>query len=385
MYLVRRAAPLLLTALLIAGSFQLGRALPPESAGAAEWTTVGDLVRPRAYAEAITLSTGEILVVGGLDNDDPEVVSHRSELVDPATGRITVLPDLLLGRLNHSVTTGWGGRVAVIGGTEFRRGPKNTTYWAPVDRVEVFIPESRTWMVGAPLVEERSDHSATALRDGRILVAGGNQGGKLLRSVEIYDPSRDLWTIAAPLPRPRTQFSMTTLLNGRVLVAGGFQDDGIITASTLLYDPVTNRWTGGATLLEPRLNHAMVPLPGGDVLFVGGEGHASATSERYDYRLGRFVDAGRISAPRLVAQAAHLPDGRVLLAGGLPVPGVGSFAPVAAVELWDPATSVWATVPDAPTRRAFGLLVSTDRGVYRVSGSEGDERAARTVERFWSR
>jgi len=385
MTFARRVAPLLLTALLIAGSFQLGRALPPESAGAVEWSTVGDLARPRAYAEAITLSTGEILVVGGLDNDDPEVVSHTSELVDPATGRVTLLPQPLLGRLNQSVTTGWGGRVAVIGGTEFRRGPKNTTYWAPVDRVEVFIPESRTWMIGAPLREERSDHSATALRDGRILVAGGNQGGKLLRSVEIYDPSRDLWTIASPLPRPRTQFSMTTLLDGRVLVAGGFQDDGIITASTLLYDPATNKWTGGATLLEPRLNHTMVPLPGGDVLFVGGEGRASATSERYDYRLGRFVDAGRINAPRVVPQAAHLGDGRVLLAGGLPFPGVGSFSPVSVVELWDPATSSWRTSPGAPTARAFGVLVSTDRGVFRVSGSEAEERAARTVERFGSR
>ena len=379
---MKRAGPLFLTALLIAGSFELGRALPPESVGAVEWSTVGELARPRAYAEAITLSTGEILIVGGLDGDDPEVVSHTSELVDPATGRITLLPDRLLGRLNQTVTTGWGDRVAVIGGTEFRRGDRGTTYWAPVDRVEVFIPESRTWMIGAPLVQERSDHSATALRDGRILVAGGNQGGKLLRSVEIYDPSRDLWTIASPLPRPRTQFSMTTLLDGRVLVAGGFQDDGIITASTLIYDPATNRWTGGATLLEPRLNHTMVALPGGDILFVGGEGRASATSERYDYRLGRFVDAGRISAPRLVAQAAHLPDGRVLLAGGLPVPGVGSFSPVSRVEIWDPATSLWQDLPDAPTTRAFGLLVATERGVYRVSGSESDERAARTVERF---
>lgn len=382
MTFARRVAPLLLTALLIAGAFQLGRALPAETVAAAAWETVGSLERPRAYAEAVSLSTGEILVVGGLDPDDPEVVSYRSELIDPATGRITLLPDPLLGRLNHSVTTGWGGRVVVAGGTEFRRRPNGTTYWAPVDRVEVYIPDSRTWMIAAPLLSERSDHGATSLHDGRILVAGGNQGGRLIRSAEIYDPARNEWTVASPLPRGRTQFSMATLPDGRVLAAGGFQEDGIVTASTLLYDPATNKWTGGATLLEPRLNHAMVALPGGDLLFIGGEARGSGTAERYDVRLKHFVDAGRLSAPRVVPQAALLRDGRVLLAGGLPFPGVGSFSPVSVVELWDPATSLWETVADAPTTRAFGLLVSTDRGVYRVSGSEGDERAARTVERF---
>lgn len=380
---MKRAVPLLLTALLVAGSFQLGRATPAQPARAAEWTTVGELDRPRAYGEAVPLSTGEILVVGGLDRDDPEVMSQRSEIIDPATGRITLLPQPLLGRLNQTVTTGWGDRVVVAGGTEYRRRPDGTAYWAPVDRVEVFFPESRSWLVGAPLVEARSDHSAAALRDGRILVAGGNQGARLLRSVEIYDPFGDRWTRAAPLPRPRTQFSMTTMVDGRILVAGGFQDDGVITATTEIYDPETDRWSPGPTMLEPRLNHTMVALPRGDLLFIGGEGRAAATSERYDHRLGRFVDAGRLAGPRLVAQAARLGDGRVLLAGGLPVPGVGSFSPVSAVEIWDPETSSWETAPDAPTTRAFGLLVSTDRGVYRVSGSERDERAARTVERFW--
>ena len=380
-----RGPAVLFIAVALAASFQLGRAVPAESARAAEWETVGELQRPRAYGRAVPLSTGEILVVGGLDPDDPEVMSHRSELIDPATGRVTTLPQQLLGRLNQTVTTGWGDRVVVIGGTEFRRGAGRSTYWAPVDRVEVFIPGSRTWLTGAPLSDERSDHGATALRDGRILVAGGNQGARLLRSVAIYDPSRNAWTVASPMPKPRTQFSITTLLDGRVLVAGGFQDDGVVTASTLLYDPAKDLWSPGPMLLDPRLNHAMVPLPGGDLLFIGGEGRASETSERFDYRLGRFVDAGRITAPRVVAQAAHLGEGRVVLAGGLPFPGVGSFSPVSVVELWDPSTSSWQTVPGAPTARAFGALVSTDRGVYRVSGSEAEERAARTVERFGSR
>ena len=85
-------------------------------------------------------------MVGGLDNDDPEVMSHRSELVDPATGRISVLPDLLLGRLNQSVTTGWCGRVAVIGGTGLREQVTSHSiepeYPGDVPKKVLFLDES---------------------------------------------------------------------------------------------------------------------------------------------------------------------------------------------------------------------------------------------------
>jgi hypothetical protein len=372
-----RGFALVLVCLAIAGSFELGRAFPAPPAAAAGWETVGSLERPRAHARAVPLATGEILVVGGLDPDDPEVTSYRSELIDPASGTVTLLPQPLLGRVNHSVTAGWGDRVAVIGGTEFR-----TTHWEPVDRVEVFIPGSRTWLAGRPLLTARSDHGAAALRDGRIFVTGGNQGTRLVRSSEIYDLSRDAWTQAAPLPRPRTQFSMATLPDGRVMVAGGFQEDGVITDTTLLYDPARDAWTSGPRLLQPRLNHAMVALAGGDLLFIGGESYASASAERYDFRKGRFVDAGRIRAPRVVPQAGLLGDGRVLLAGGLPFPNRGGFNPLSAIEIWDPRTSSWGASAGAPTARAFGALVATERGLYRVSGSLGQERASRTVERF---
>ncbi|HET8568887.1 MAG TPA: kelch repeat-containing protein [Candidatus Limnocylindria bacterium] len=349
-----------------------------EEPRALHWETVGELTRPRAYARAVALATGEILVVGGLDADDPEVTLYRSELVDPDDGSAVRLPQPLLGRVNHTVTAAWGDRIVVIGGTDFRRD-----HWAPVDRVEVFIPDSRTWLIGAPLREPRSDHGATALRDGRVLVTGGNQGARLLRTTEIYDPSTNTWTIAAPMPRPRTQFSIATLIDGRVLVAGGFRDDGRITRETLIYDPARDRWTAGPDTIEPRLNHAMVKLPGGDLLFIAGEASASDNAERFDARRREFVPAGRLRSARVVPQAAALEDGRVVLAGGLPFPAtVRTFSPVEIVEIWDPRTSTWSTTISAPSARAFGALIATERGLFRVSGSEPDERSALTIERF---
>ena len=377
-----RVPALLLISIALVVSFELGRAVPADTAAGAGWQTVGSLERPRAYARAVPLATGEILVVGGLDPDDPEVTSYVSELIEPSTGKVTLLPQPLLGRVNHTVTPGWGDRVVVAGGTEFRRGDRGTTYWAPVDRVEVFIPHSRAWLVGAPLLEERSDHGAVALPDGRILVTGGNQGTRLLRTTEIYDPSRDVWTPAAPMPRPRTQFSIAALPDGRVLVAGGFRDDGRLTISTLLYDPADDAWTEGPQMLDARLNHAMVPLPGGDLLFIGGESYGSGTAERYDFRKNRFADAGRLASPRLVPQAALLGDGRVLLTGGLAFPARGGFRPLLESEVWDPRTGSWDALGDAPSARAYGMLVRTELGLFRVSGSQDEQEPSQTVERF---
>ncbi len=350
-------------------------------AGAPGWTTVASLERPRAFARAVALATGELLVVGGLDPDDPQVTSTSSEIFDPRTGRVATLPDRLLGRLNQTVTVGWGDRVVVVGGTEWRGDG-----WAPVDRVDVFMPFSHRWIGAQPLKQARSSHGATALLDGRVLVTGGNSGARLLRTTEIYDPTRDRWTLAASLPRPRTDFSIATLPDGRVLVAGGIEDRAGRSATSLLYDPVDDSWSEGPPLDVGRINHATVPLPNGDVLLIGGDGPGAGTAELYVAREGRFVYAGALAEPRVVPQAALLPDGRVLVSGGLPDIYVRTaFTPVHGAELWDAATRRWSDAPSAPSGRAYAVNVAVSGGLIRVSGSGDDERAYDSIEWYRAR
>lgn len=373
---LRRIAVLAVLLAVFAGGFQAGRASPPP--GPERWDTVGELSRPRAFARAVSLVTGEVLVLGGLDPSDPEVTVYTTELFDPRTGRTTILDDAVLGRLNQTVTTGWADRVVVAGGTEWHGAG-----WAPVDRVEVFNPYSRDWYVASPLLEPRSDHAAAALRDGRVLVAGGNRGVRLLSSVEIYDPAADRWTYAAPLPGPRTQATAATLPDGQVLLVGGMDAGGLETADALLYDPLADRWTEAAPLAYPRLAHAMVTLATGDVLVIGGQGPGAGVAERYDFRLDRWLHAGVLIEPRLVAQAARLPDGRVLLAGGLSGLVIRrGFAPLVHAEVWDPADERWHLLEAPPSPRAYGIVVATEDGAFRVSGSGNNETPYATIERF---
>ncbi len=270
------------------------------------WDTFGELAHPRAYATALALAGGEILVVGGLDRDDPNITNTESELVNVKTGAVSVLDQKLEGRLHQTMTRALGDSVVVAGGVKFL-----TTHWDPVDRVDVYLPTDHRWISASPMIEPRSDHAATALLDGTVIVIGGNQGPRLLQSV--------------------------TLSDGRVLVAGGIDGSGAPTATTYIYYPAVDNWAEGPKMWVPRVQHAAVALANGDILFIGGDGAASGTSERYDAKLGRFILSGTLADPRQAARAAQLPDGRVVLVGGMP-PRNDEFAPLRSAEIWDPLT-----------------------------------------------
>jgi Kelch motif protein len=373
-----RLAPAGLTLLLLATIVLIARPGPvtPEVLA---WQPAGELAAPRAYGSAVTLTTGEILVVGGLDRDDPHVVNFTTELFDPVTGRTRVLNQLLPGRVNGSVTVGWDGRVVMAGGSEWRGD-----HWAVMDRVDVFLPLQRKWIHGHPMLQARTGQRATALGDGRIFVTGGYDGPRLIGTSEIYDPRTDTWTLAAPMPDVRGDFAMTTLRSGKVLVAGGLEGkDSAPTLTSILYVPELDEWWNGPPLNAERVLFAQAKLPNGDLLIIGGQGPASGTAERYDVRQGLFIYAGTLAIPRLVADAAALPDGRVIVTGGLPeTPSRHDFTPLSGTELWDPATNLWRDVAPVSSARAFARLVVAHRGIYQMSGVASDEHADPTVERF---
>jgi hypothetical protein len=345
---------------------------------AATWAVSGELAQPRAYASALTLPTGEILVFGGLDEHDPQVVSTTTELIDPLSGATRTLPQRLPGRLHHTVTVGWADRVVVAGGVEWYSGSFHST-----ERVDVYLPYERRWIDARPLLQARSDHGAAPLATGEILVTGGNFNAHPLASSEIYDPRTDSWREAAPLPAPRVRFSIAALPDGRVLVAGGLSQIGQALGSSVIYEPDHDRWVPGPNLAWARVQHATVTLASGDVLLIGGQGAASNTAERYDVARNIFTYAGTLARPRLVEQAVLLPDGRVLITGGsLEVPGRTAWVPVADAEVWDPATNAWSAFASPTLPRALGDLVATREGLYLIGGVGDDLAARQTIERL---
>ena len=111
----------------------------------------------------------------------------------------------------------------------------------------------------------RHQHTATPLKNGAILVAGGVYHGALAEA-RIY--SDGAWSAAASMITARSQHTATLLPDGRVLVLGGFKGHPLSSAE--IYDPTTDTWTAARPLSTPRHEHAAALLPDGTVLVTGG-------------------------------------------------------------------------------------------------------------------
>jgi hypothetical protein len=98
------------------------------------------------------------------------------------------------------------------------------------------------WVPTGSLVAARTRHTATLLPNGKVLVAGGNDG-HALSSAELYDPASGTWTATGSMGTARERPTATLLPNGKVLVAGGALNElDAYLSSAELYDPATGTW-----------------------------------------------------------------------------------------------------------------------------------------------
>ena len=161
------------------------------------------------------------------------------------------------------------------------------------------------------LATARSNYTATLLLNGKVLIAGGitesNYGSIPLASAELYDPASGTWTATGSLVTSRSQHTATLLPNGKVLVVGGTSGLFFSSASAELYDPASGLWTTTGSLATARFNHTATLLPNGKVLVAGGfygllsmfGGFSVANVELYDPASGTWTATGSLATARV--------------------------------------------------------------------------------------
>jgi len=310
------------------------------------WSTTSSMIAARAEHTATLLPDGRVLVAGGVADGKEEVSLASAELYDPNTGKWSPTGSMTRPRSQHTATLLPDGSVLVAGGY----CPRTTKGCPPHEdpdgamaAAEIYDPGTGKWTPTGDMTTQRSGHTATLLDDGKVLVAGTEQGepATFLASSELFDPSTGKWTATGDMISGRTQQMATLLPDGHVLVAGGIGPVSPIAHGELtsaeLYDPRSGKWSATGSMAMARSNDPLTVLANGLVLKTGGSGPGDlmlASCELYDPSTGTWSPTGSMAAARGQLSSTLLADGRVLVAAGFGVD-------VASAELYDPATGTW--------------------------------------------
>ena len=340
----------------------------PCAATPSEWAYTGSLNNARTGHTATLLSDGKVLVVGGSVDFD---YLASAELYDPATGTWSLTGSLNTGRTLHSATLLPDGKVLVAGGSN----P------GAVKTGEVYDPASGTWTLTRNMGTARYYHAAVLLLDGRVLVAGGS--GPLI-TAELYDPATGKWSPTASMSSPRAYIRNAAALmpDGTALVSGGkgIHEEG--EPGGQIYHPDTGTWTSGGP--GSIWNHTVTLLPNGMALAAAGftaecscSGCCSYFTEDeawlYNPTTGATTPTGSLNVARYLHTATLLPDGKLMVAGG-----VNDDSLLTSAELYDSASGTWSVTGFLNTARLAHTATLLQNGMVLVTGGSTGEFSSGT-------
>lgn len=278
----------------------------------------------RLLHTATLLRNGKVLVAGGLAYDNMGMRTTATALLyDPATRTFTPTGSLLAPRAFHEATLLSDGRVLITGGNDWSSGD-------PYASTEIYDPATGTFSASTSLTVGRRRHVAVPLAKNKVLVAGGevlaNGMYMAIASAEVLDLSNGRVAILA-MNFQRSGLTATTLRDGTVLLAGGGVANGEI------FDPSVAP-AGGFHTTGPmsanRALHSAVRLPSGKVLVAGGQAFGGwytwpiQTAELFDPATGTFTALPNMAEARAAFTAVLLQNGKVLVAGGTPFPDLAT-------------------------------------------------------------
>jgi hypothetical protein len=245
-----------------------------------EWHTTGSSSIHRSCSgmsmpchTATLLQDGRVLVTGGYSST---LTLNNAEIYNPVEGTWDSVSNMQSARWGHTATLLPNGTVLVAGGCCGGAGG-----YLPFDSAEIYDPFTNTWIVTGKLHYARSSHTATLLKNGKVLITGGNPA---YVEAELYDSATGTWTDTGFMTDSRYRHTATLLPDGKVFVVGGSAPNGVALNSAEIYDPAVGTWSYASERMKSaRAAHAAVLLQDAKVLVGGGYGNGYLTSaEIYD-------------------------------------------------------------------------------------------------------
>ncbi|GAB6283078.1 MAG: hypothetical protein STSR0008_18330 [Ignavibacterium sp.] len=270
----------------------------------------------------VVLPNGDVLVSGsGADS-----IQSSSEIYEFATGKWRYTSPMNIQRALHNLVLLNTGKVLAIGGYKEQS-------------CELFDPQTETWMMTDSIPTFRfTGQTVTELADDRIMVTGGYYIDTttwnliILNKVDIYNPITESWVQATPMQLERTEHTATLLNDGKVLVTGG-ETYNFTTDQCEIYNPNTNTWEFTGSMMEERSDHAALLLNHDRVFICGGDGMAPWQKSCEVYNMGIWSYTSDMLAYRANPNSYFLENvDKILILGGDALP----FSTEDTWEIYDP-------------------------------------------------
>jgi len=327
------------------------------------------MAQARFYASVAPLPGGRVLIAGG--NGVGVICLNSAEIYDSSTGKFTATGGMTDAHcFAHTTTVLQNGEVLITGGEDETGNLVNTAdiYDPATGRFDCSAlggADPNTGYCLSTLTDTRFLDTATLLKDGRVLIAGGSDGS-ITSTAELFDPvSGTFGCSGLGGSNATTGFCNNTMTDSRenhtatlietgpnagdVLIAGGLDATGNVLQTAELYSPATGKFIATGNMTHARYLHTATPLSrkyirgryARDILIAGGEdgtGTVLATAEVYDPVTATFKQIGAMTTPRALHTAVLLTSGPkkgyVLIAGGIDKAG----NTLRSAELFNPAT-----------------------------------------------
>ena len=285
---------------------------------------------------------------GGASSPVNFVVTSSGSTGSTATGNMTTT------RSDHTATVLNNGKVLIAGGTTVNGGSCTCSI------AELYDPNTGVFTQTGSMTVSREEHTATLLNNGKVLLAGGTG----LSSAELYDPATGTFTATGSMTTARYQHIATLLTNGTVLITGGVSGATYL-SSAEIYNPVTGTFTATGSMTAARALFSATLLDNGKVLVAGGEINGTAflsSAELYDPTSGQFTATGALGSGRFYHTATLLNSGKVLIAGGYNVAYLSNS------QLYDPTSGTFSNTGSLNIGRSGHTAALLDNGQVLIAG-----------------
>ena len=354
--------------------------------------TIGKFDAPVQYpitpVHLALLSNGKVAMWDGF-----EAAVNSEHTWDPWTGEFDAVPT---GRNLFCA-----GHITLADGRLLSAGGHIQAYEGTKD-LNLFDPKVATWTRGPDMAQARWYPTATALPDGRVFVASGDNItlgpnpdpntpvpliNHSMTQPEIYNPATNAWTAMPSASRKMPLYPFLFVLpDGKLFDAGPDRVTRTLNLQTGQWSTVGTSQIDGHSAVQYRPGKILKSGTWSEPDFPNRETTNRATAIDMNAANPTWTETAPMRYRRSYHTLTVLPDGKVLASGGQTgTDGVEQTTGVLPLEMWDPNTNAWQTMASARRPRLYhssALLMPDGRVLLAGGGAYGNATNERNGELY---